>query len=156
MQDPMVSTGTAMHTIVNPPVVTIPHGMMHMPGFHTTMPECAPIQQIPSSVQSMSPHHSSPPPTYSPPHQPGSPHRGSTYATSYPGSPPQGGHMAHQPVMMEELGSPPHMGHHHTVAGTMIESYVDRSPSRSPIQQHKYIHSPQGLYATSNPQAIRI
>lgn len=65
--------------------------------------------------------------------------------------------MAHQPVMMEELSSPSMGGHHHTVAGSMIDTYVDRSPSRSPIQQHNYIHSsPQGMYVTSNAQAIRI
>ena len=137
--DHMVSTATPMHTIVNPPVVTIPHGMMPMTGFHSPMPECAPV---PVS------HHSSPPPVYSPPHQPGSPHK--AYGSPYPGSPPQA---SMQPCMMEELGSPS-LTHHHVTAGTMIETYVDRSPSRSPIQQHKF-HTSQGLY-TGSPQAIRI
>lgn len=142
----MVSAATPMHTIVNPPIVTIPHGVMPMAGFHAHMPECAPVPI--SSVQTISPHHSSPPPVYSPPHQqPGSPHK--AYGSPYPGSPQAG----MQPCMMEELGSPS-LTHHHVTAGTMVETYVDRSPSRSPIQQHKF-HASQGLY-TNSPQAIRI
>ncbi len=145
MGDPMVSTATPMHTIVNPSVVTIPHvhGMMSM-GFHP-MPECSPVP-----ISTVSPHHSSPPPpgySHSPPHQtPGSPHR--AYGSPYhPGSPAGG----MQQCMMEELGSP---SLHHVAQGTMIETYIDRSPSRSPIQHHKF-HPSQGLY-TNSPQAIRI
>ncbi len=137
MGDPMVSTATPMHTIVNPPVVTIPHGMMPM----SYMQECAP--------STMSPQHSSPPPpVYSPPQQtPGSPH--GAYGSPYPGSPSQqASGMQQQHCMMEELSSPLHHG-------TMIETYVDRSPSRSPIQQHKFHAATQGLY-TSSHQVIRI
>ncbi len=141
MADPMVSTATPMHTIVNPPVVTIPHGMMHMAGY---MQECAPVSTV-------SPHHSSPsPPMYSPPHQtPGSPH--TAYGSPYPGSPSQQAGGMQQHCMMEEMSSPLH----HVTNGSMIETYVDRSPSRSPIQQHKFHAASQGLY-TSSHQVIRI
>lgn len=155
------SSAAQMPTVLNPgPIMTIPHGMM-MP-FQTpvSMPEPMSSQALNSvmtpvvhmhpsvqqvSPQSLSPHHSPPPPSYSSPHQPSSPPRTTFAATSYPGSPSytQSSHMTHPPVIMDELGSP--LGHH------PIDTY-DRSPSRSPIQ-HRYssphhgnTHSPQALY----------
>lgn len=157
------STAAQMPSVMNPgPIVTIPHGMMQMPTFATagTIPEThmvamnpimahshhpmAPVQQLTCSPQSMSPHHS-PPPSYSPPHQPSSPPR------TYPGSPSavpysQSSHVPHQTVMMDELGSPSHM----SKSPDHYLGHYDRSPSRSPIQ-HRYSSphhaSPQNLYS---------
>ncbi len=158
-----LSTSAQMPTILGAgPIVTIPHGMMHMPSYSTSSPIVCESQPLPSQTlmaplhqmqtmlpmssthQVISPHHSPPPPTYSPPHhQPASPQR--TYTpNSYPGSPPSATpySQAHQTVMMhEELGSP--MGHHG------IDNY-DRSPSRSPIRYSSphHVHSPpQAVYS---------
>lgn len=134
------------------PVNNLPHGMIPMQGFAAMPPEMSIMThgQIvhQQSTQAMSPPHSSPPPSYSPPGQPASPHRANTYVTatnSYPSSPPSASpysgpssHMTaahHQQVMMEEMG------------------YEQRSPTNSPNghqQQHRYSHSPQGIYANSN------
>lgn len=154
--DIAVTSSAQMPTILNPgPIVTIPHGMMHMPSFVTPVCESQPmttmghslpmhpIQPLASSPNSMSPHHS-PPPSYSPSHQqPNSPPR--TYTpTHYPGSPSgtpysQPSHV-HPAVMVDELGSPNHISNRsppeHYLGHHGMESY-DRSPSRSPIQ-HRY------------------
>ena len=160
-----LSTAAQMPTILGAgPIVTIPHGMMQMPTYSCTTPVSCEAQPLTSqslmaplhsmqpmsqsSHQGLSPHHSPPPPTYSPPHhQPASPPQSTYKPTSYPGSPhsvptySQSSHMPHQQVMMhEELGSP--MGHH-------IDSY-DRSPSGSPIRYASphHVHSPpQAVYA---------
>ena len=158
----VASTATPMPTILNAgPIVTIPHGMMPMHGFHGAIQDghnmtVQPMNPVMTHVQmphiqpnpvAVSPHHSSPPPCYSPP-QPPSPPRAAPYT-------PPSAHMSHTGVMMEELHSPSLTHHHH--GG--VEVY-DRSPSRSPIQQHRYSHSPptQGLYAApgGSPPGIRL
>lgn len=158
-----LSTAAQMPTVLGGPIVTIPHGMMAsytssassvcesqpMPSQTLMAPlhQMHAMQPLTTAQQVISPHHSPPPPTYSPPqHQPTSPHR--TYTpTSYPGSPPSANPypQPHQPVMMhEDLGSP--MGHHG------IDTY-DRSPSRSPIRYSSphHVHSPpQAVYSAPN------
>ena len=144
MHDPCLIPVTSSGGIPIMPTNGIPHGMISMQGF-AALPPDMPVMTHAQMVhhqttQALSPHHSSPPPSYSPPGQPSSPHRAGTFANgSYPGSPPsatpysQASHMPphHQQVMMEEI------------------AYDQRSPSHSPIQ-HRYSHSPQGLYNTSN------
>ena len=157
-----VSTVSQMPAMMNQgPIVTIPHGMMQvpgLPGFPVSMGDTMtsqsvvmhshpmtvvqPLTSSPSPHHSMSPHHSPPPPNYASPHHPASPQTYAASRSSPNSSPPtahyyQSSHVPHQAVMMQdELGSP--IGHHG------IDSY-DRSPSRSPIQ-HRYAsphHSPQ-------------
>ena len=159
-----ISNSVAMPTIMNPgPIVTIPHGIMQMPfpvslaesgaPVMTTQPMMHHVHTLTSTPQTMSPH-TSPPPSYSPPHQPSSPPR--TYTpVSYPGSPPTQGpaysqasvppHVSHQVMSMEELGSPGHLHH-------AMDPY-ERSPSRSPIHSRYSPHiqqSPRTLYAAPN------
>ena len=125
------------------PINSMTHGMIPMQGFAAMPPEMSVMthaQMVPAhqSTQVMSPQHSSPPPSYSPPGHPSSPHRATTFSSnSYPSSPPSVGTYSqgaphHQQVMMEEI------------------AYDQRSPSQSPIN-HRYSHSPpQGLYSNSN------
>lgn len=120
----------------------MPHGMLPMQGFtampHPEMTVMTHGQMVPThqNTQVMSPQHSSPPPSYSPPGHPASPHRAYNNGSSYPNSPPSvnsysQGAPHHQQVMMEEI------------------AYDQRSPSQSPIQR-RYSHSPQGMYSASN------
>jgi hypothetical protein len=126
------------------PLNGMPHGMIPMPQGFAAMPH--PDMQVMThqmvsphhTTQVMSPQHSSPPPSYSPPGHPSSPHRANTFnGNSYPSSPPsvtnfsQGPSHHQQQVLMEEI------------------PYDQRSPSHSP-NQHRYSHSPQGMYSTSN------
>lgn len=124
------------------PLNGMSHGMIPMQGFAAMPPEMSIMthaQMVPThqTTQVMSPQHSSPPPSYSPPGHPSSPHRANTFNNSYPSSPPSvtsysQGAPHHQQVLMEEI------------------PYEQRSPSHSPIQQ-RYSHSPpQGLYSSSN------
>ena len=131
-------------------IVTIPQGLMQMPfsghdtmTTHAIMAQTHPmhIQTLASVSQNLSPH-ASPPPSYSPPR---------TYTatpSSYPGSPgpvySQASQLPHQSVMIDDLGSPNHMGGSPHL-GPM--EHYDRSPSHSPIQSR---YSPHG-YSTGSP-----
>lgn len=146
IHDPcMVPVSSSSAGIPIMPINGMSHGMIPMQGFAAMPPEMSIMthaQMVPThqTTQVMSPQHSSPPPSYSPPGHPASPHRATTFSNnSYPSSPPsvsnfsQQGPPHHQQVMMEEI------------------PYDQRSPSQSPIQ-HRYSHSPPqgGLYANSN------
>ena len=152
MPDPCLIPVTSAGGIPVMAANNLPHGMVPMQGFAAMPPEMSIMshgQMVhQQSTQAMSPSHSSPPPSYSPPGQPASPHRGSAYAppATYPNSPPSVGQFsqlsagshAHHQVMMDEMG------------------YDQRSPSHSPNghQQHRYSHSP-GMYpANSSPTTM--
>ena len=167
----IASTAATMPTIMNPagPIVTIPHGIMQMP-FPVSLPEATmtsqpmmqPVQTLTSAPQTVSPH-TSPPPSYSPPHQPSSPPR--TYTpVSYPGSPGQAPapysqasaptHVPHQVMGIDDLSSPGHLHHG-------MDPY-ERSPSRSPPIHSRYSphggvqHSPRTVYSHGSPTMPRI